>query len=236
MLRCVATFLLLHGAWHDARCWAPLARELEERGHAALAPDLPGEDHDATWDDYVGAALAVVGPDEPAPVVVGHSLCGRWLDLVAARRPVACLVYLCARLPDVDGQPSPYRPALDHVGRDGEGRSTWTPDTALWAMYGRLPGDTAEELAQRLRPQSFRFLDFPRPPFSLGSTPAVAIACEDDEFFALEWERFAARALLGHDVIELPGGHYPMAEQPAELATLLDALAAQAQAVGTPEA
>jgi pimeloyl-ACP methyl ester carboxylesterase len=34
--------VLVHGAWHGAWCWAALQAELENRGIASLAVDLPG--------------------------------------------------------------------------------------------------------------------------------------------------------------------------------------------------
>ena len=42
--RGVARFVLLHGAWLGGWYWAPLARELEARGHEMWAPDLPCEE------------------------------------------------------------------------------------------------------------------------------------------------------------------------------------------------
>ena len=43
--------------------------------------------------------------------------------------------------------------------------------------------------------------------------------------FRREWERFIAREVLHVEPIEIPGGHFPMLEDPAALATLLDRLA-----------
>ena len=36
----VATFALIHGAWHDGSCWEPLVGCLRERGHPATAGEL----------------------------------------------------------------------------------------------------------------------------------------------------------------------------------------------------
>ena len=48
----------------------------------------------------------------------------------------------------------------------------------------------------------------------------------EDEFFTPEWERFVAREMLGVEPIEIPGGHFPMAEDPDRLAGVLDRLSA----------
>ena len=55
--------------------------------------------------------------------------------------------------------------------------------------------------------------------------PSVLIYAAEDEFFQPDWERFMARELLGVEPIEIPGGHFPMAEDPDGLAELLDRLA-----------
>jgi hypothetical protein len=47
----MATFVLLHGKWHDPSCWDPLAAELERTGHHSVAPDLPHHDPDAGHED-----------------------------------------------------------------------------------------------------------------------------------------------------------------------------------------
>jgi pimeloyl-ACP methyl ester carboxylesterase len=55
--------------------------------------------------------------------------------------------------------------------------------------------------------------------------PTVLIYAAEDELFEPDWERFMARELLGVEPIELPGGHFPMAEDPDALAELLDGVA-----------
>ena len=37
----MATFGLIHGAWHDASCWHPLQERLEAMGRSVVAPELP---------------------------------------------------------------------------------------------------------------------------------------------------------------------------------------------------
>jgi hypothetical protein len=36
-----SVFVLLHGAWHNPRCWERLVRELETAGYESVAPALP---------------------------------------------------------------------------------------------------------------------------------------------------------------------------------------------------
>ena len=65
----MASFSLVHGAWHGGWCWDPVRAELEARGHDVHTPDLPCEDGTAGVDEYAAAV-------PPADVVVGHSLGG----------------------------------------------------------------------------------------------------------------------------------------------------------------
>jgi pimeloyl-ACP methyl ester carboxylesterase len=53
----------------------------------------------------------------------------------------------------------------------------------------------------------------------------VLVYAADDEFFEPSWERFMAREVFGIEPIEIPGGHFPMAEDPVALAALLDRVA-----------
>src|SRR5437764_15314513 len=98
----MSTFALVHGAWHGAWCWDRLVPEIAARGHRAIAVDLPCEDPLAGGAAYAGAvvqALEGVGGDV---VLVGHSLGGLTIPLVAARQPVHGMVFLCALLPRPD--------------------------------------------------------------------------------------------------------------------------------------
>ena len=38
----MATFVLVHGAWHGGWCWAPLERALRGCGHDVTSPTLTG--------------------------------------------------------------------------------------------------------------------------------------------------------------------------------------------------
>ena len=78
-------------------------------------------------------------------------------------------------------------------------------------------------LAGRLRPMAMPQGDYP-----LDGPPAnqtVLIYAAEDEFFRPDFERFMAREVFGIEPIEIPGGHFPMAEDPEALAELLDRVA-----------
>jgi pimeloyl-ACP methyl ester carboxylesterase len=222
----MATFCLLHGNWHDGSCWDRLVAALEERGHEAVAPDLPVEDAKTTWDDRVRPALLGLEGAGGAVVVVGHSAASGYAAIVAERAPTQLLVYLCPRLAEFDHpqeEPRAFRDTLTIPPRRDDGAIAWEPEDAMREMYPRLDPETARALAARLRPTAPPAGEFPleRPV----DVPTALVYAADDEFFEPDYERFIAHELLGIEPIEIPGGHFPMAEDPERLADVLDRLA-----------
>ena len=222
----MATFCLIHGNWHDGSCWEPLIERLQSQGHEAVAPDLPFDDPTATYAERARPAVdALAGAAGPI-VIVGHSVGSAEATLVAAEREPALLVYLCPRFGSFappPGAPPVFREAFPFPAKDADGRLVWEPSAAIAAMYPRLPSDTARRLAERLRPGASPVGDYP-----LARHPDVATAliyASDDEFFTPDWERFVAHEMLGIEPIEIPGGHFPMIEDPDALAELLGQLA-----------
>jgi predicted alpha/beta hydrolase family esterase len=86
----MARFVLVHGAWHGAWCFSALIRELELRGHAAAAVDLPCDVPGLTQHDYA----RLIGP-QPDAILVGHSLAAQTIPHVEAH----LRVYLGGLLP-----------------------------------------------------------------------------------------------------------------------------------------
>jgi hypothetical protein len=67
----VATFCLLHGDWHDGACWASLVAALRERGHEAVAPDMPYGDPGTGFEERTQPALDALEGASGQIVVVG---------------------------------------------------------------------------------------------------------------------------------------------------------------------
>jgi pimeloyl-ACP methyl ester carboxylesterase len=206
----VALFCLLHGAWHDPWCWEPLIGVLQERGHDAVAPDLPFDDPQTTYAERVQPALdAIEGTRDPV-VVVGHSLGAHYAPFVADAMPDSRLVLLCPALPAL-------RAGFPFPPRGADGTTAWDPRAAIEVMYARVPAARAAALASRLRPMA-PAADQPR----LGrDLPATLIYTTDDEFFAPEDQREVAGARPRTEAIEIAGGHFPMVEDEEALADAL---------------
>jgi pimeloyl-ACP methyl ester carboxylesterase len=213
----MTTFALVHGAWHGAWCWEQLTPLLQLAGHDVVTMDLPSEDGTATFDTYADVVCAALAGCEDV-VLVGHSLGGNTVALVAWRRPVRHLVYLCAIVPDIGrsvfDQLSDELEMLNPMYEQGlsvpddQLRQVWVdPDIAQTMFHGDCDESTANAALDRLRPQSA----FPAlQPFSLAEFPCVPttyVVCSEDQILRPDWSRRTARERLGAELIELPGDH-----------------------------
>jgi len=210
-------------------------------GHTVVAPDLPSEDPDAGVAEYatvIEKALSDVatgGPDDGGDVIlVGHSLGGLTIPVVAEHRPVAGLIFLCAFLPNpgtpMQVDPDTFSPAWAELTAQQEtyddGSTSWPLEPAIQAFFHDFPYDLAAASARQLRPQSWTPANRDNPLEALPTAPAAYVLCSDDRVVNPAWSRRVARTRLGVDPIELPGGHAPMLLDPDLVADLLDQMAA----------
>lgn len=205
----MATFALIHGGGGTAWDWHLVAPALEERGHHAIAVDLPCEDESAGWREYVDAVVDAVG-DRNELVVVGHSLGGFTAPLVGTRIPVELLVLVAGMIP-----------------APGEVLANWWSNVAYETtgyedlFYHDVPDELEAEAKRRERDETSRALDEPWPLDAWPDTPTRYLLCRDDRLFAPAWARRHARARLGVDADEIDGGHYITLSRPSELAERL---------------
>lgn len=231
----MVTFGLVHGAWHGAWCWDLLAAELKALGHAAVAVDLPCEDWDAGLEDNVAVVCEALDGAGPDTVLVGHSMGGITIPIVAERRPLARLVFLCAFITEPGrsmdetvraAPPPPNRGEWKSRGQvvHDDGAVSWEPEGAIDAFYHDCPDDLGRWAAARLRRQVWTTSREPNPLTRWPDVPASYILCTGDRPLAAEWARRMARDRLGVEAIELPGGHSPMLSRPRHLAEVLSGL------------
>src|SRR4051794_30129887 len=126
-------------------------------------PDLPCDDPDAGLHAYADVVSAAIG-DAGDVVLVGHSLAGLTVPLVAAARPVRRVVLLAALLPlpgrslrdQLRDEPGILVPPLGEGLRgDDRRRSVWVDaEVAARTMYSALPAPAAAAAFARLRPQA----------------------------------------------------------------------------------
>lgn len=220
-------FALVHGGSHGAWCWEKLIPHLEAdpRVEAVIAIDLSGHGAradvkplgDITHDDYVDD---VVGDIERADlrdvVLVGHSLAGITIPLVAARIPdrIRRVVHLTTSIP-------PEGKSINDLMKHP--LSPLSREVPLERMFGSdLEPDTLQWLMSNLGPEPPLPLDAKMPPWPQPARiPSVYVVCERDEALPPEYQREQISNGDIDDVVTFDSGHSGFASRPAELAELL---------------
>ena len=228
----MTTFALVHGGWHGAECWNALSPFLRDGGHNVIAMDLPCEDPTANFSDYADVVCDSLRGCDDDLVLVGHSMGGQTIPLVAARRPVQHLVYLCALVPNVGlslaeqlaEEPTMLREGWDSAlsEPDLEGRTSWVDgERTKELLYADCDDATVVTAIAGLRPQASYPLGFTFPLREFPPVPATSVICREDRMLGNDWARTVAGDRLGAKLVELPGSHSPFLSRPAELAEIL---------------
>lgn len=196
--------------------------------------DLPCDDPSAGCSRYAeGVEDALDGHDEPV-VLVGHSLGGLTIPLVAAARPIARMVFLAAFIPrpglafrdqfaTEDGMFPPSDESTWPISDEKTGLMTWPPEKVIPALFPDVPADLAHDAAEQLRRQSPAPHGEVCPLTSWPDVPSSYVLCLEDTQVGADWARRAARERLHTTAFELPGGRMPMYSRPAALADALEA-------------
>jgi pimeloyl-ACP methyl ester carboxylesterase len=247
----MATFVLVHGAWHGGWEWRKLERPLRAAGHGVFSPTLTGLGERAHL-AHSGIGLVthvqdIVSfleyEDLTGVTLVGHSYGGNVISGVAERVPERLhhLVYLDGFVPR-DGEslvdllpPEVQREFEDRVQTEGEGwlipsRFPEPWETALRDHYGVTDEADLRWMVPRMRPHPFKTMTDPirlgNP--AAGALPRTYIRCTQYPNAALS--RFAEAARTpgsGWNSLELAAGHDAMVSVPDELADLLLGIARQ---------
>jgi pimeloyl-ACP methyl ester carboxylesterase len=209
----MARFVLIYGGGGSAWDWHLVVPALRERGHEALAVDLPGAEPSAGWPAYADAVADAIGERQPV-IVVGHSLGGFTAPLVCARASVELLVLVAAMIPSPGER-------LDEWWTNARYEDSGCDDV----FYHDVPPGLAAEARRRERDGDADALREPWPLNAWPRTPTRYLLCRDDRMFTAAWARRHARERLGIDADEIDGGHYVTLSRPGELAARLDAYA-----------
>jgi pimeloyl-ACP methyl ester carboxylesterase len=232
----MATFVLVHGAFHGGWCWRRVERCLRAAGHEVFAPTLTGlgeRHHLATpaidLFTHVQDVLNVIEWEDLEEVVlVGHSYAGMVITGVADRAAerLGSLVYLDALVPRdaqsaLDLQPAKRREAIVEEVAAGSGWQ-WTPRTA--AFYGVTNLDDQAWVDGKCTPHPFQTL-FRR--LRINGEPGGQVArklyilCTDPPLPHMRQFYDMARVTDGWQTTELAAGHDAMVTVPEQLSQLL---------------
>lgn len=224
----MTTIALVHGAFHGGWCWESVMPELVRAGHCAVAPDLPIDDPDAGALAYARVVVDAIGDAEDV-VVVGHSLGGLVVPVVAALRPVRRMVFVAGLVP------RPGVPFVEEMATHGDalqGGASAAPnprsvtprrpfDVARERYYGDVAVDVARRAWERERPQAQLPMAEACPLAAWPDAPSSSIVMTDDHAVAVAYSREVAADVLATTPIELPGSHSPFLSRPAELAQVI---------------
>jgi pimeloyl-ACP methyl ester carboxylesterase len=200
-------------------------RALRERGHVAVAPDLPTDRDDATWDDCVDVLAAAVGGAADV-VVVGHSSGGFVVPLAAERLRAPLQVYLAGMVPrpgesagewfrSVGWSEAVAALAAQDGGLTGNADPTVT-------CYHDVPAPLAGQATARQRATSERLGETPWPAPALPDIAARYVVTTRDRFLPPPVQRRVAAERLGIlEPDEVDAGHCANLSRPDELAHLL---------------
>ncbi|MCE5288991.1 MAG: alpha/beta hydrolase [Nocardiaceae bacterium] len=206
----MTTFALIHGSGDGGWAWHLVQQALQERGYATVAPDLPTDRDDATWDDCVEAVATEVGSASDV-VVVGHSAGGLFVPLVATRLNARLQVFVAGLVPQPGETADEW---FDHVG--------WTPTGSADPFYHDVPGELSTQAMARERPTSATLGETPWPRSAMPTIPARFIVTTQDRFIAPTVQRQVAATRLGlTDPDEIESGHCANLSRPVELAGIL---------------
>lgn len=234
----MADYLLIHGAWHGAWCWAAAQRALEAAGHRVRAIDLPTQGTDQTppagvglqhWIDRTVESLRDLGRPQ---ILVGHSMGGMVITGAADAVPelVSRAVYVCAFLPE-DGESLmalASRPecvddtALVQLPTPDGLCVTVTPESARAGFYGHCPETAIADALPRLRPLPVKtVLDTVSLRHRAPPVPRSYIACTEDRAMPIALQRFLIARSPGIDVTVLESDHSPFVSHTDELVAAL---------------
>jgi len=238
-------FVMVHGAFSGAWVWEPLTEALEAAGHTVEAPDLPGSGEDrtpvaeVTLDAYADRICAVLRESPEPAVLVPNSMGGVVATQAAARCPerVAAIVYVCAFVPQ-DGESLIALTQLPE-GADDEIQANMVvegdPPVARMpeeAARGAIFGCCSDEVVAWALPQrqAQPVLPFTEAVdlggFDFAGIPRSYVLCKRDRSIPPALQRRMHETAGCTPVIELDTDHAPHLSRTAELAEILQRLAA----------
>jgi pimeloyl-ACP methyl ester carboxylesterase len=218
-----STFVLIPGAGGVAWYWHRVVERLRERGHEAIAVDLPGDDESAGLPEYADLVVEAVG-ERGDVILAAQSLGGFTAPLAAARAPVRAIVLVNAMIPlpgetadawwDASGSQEARKAAAAAGGYSAD------VDLEVYFLHD-VPPEVVAAGAQLQRNEAEAAFESVCDFESWPQVPIRAVAGADDRFFPAGFQQELARERLGVEADVLPGGHLIALSQPAALADYL---------------
>ena len=234
----MATYVLIHGAWHGGWCWDKVVHLLKGKGHKVEAPDLPGHGKDPTpiqnvsLQAYVDRVCKVLDAQSEPVVLVGHSMGGIVISQAAEYRPerIKTLIYLTAFLlqngefllqiaqGDTEGLVLP-----NLIMAEDQSHATVKEEALKEAFYGDCSDEDVARAKSLLVPQAAAPFATPISitEKNFGRIPRIYIECLRDKAISPSIQKKMYTALPCRRVITMDTSHSPFFSAPETLATHL---------------
>jgi len=228
----MATFVLVHGAWHGGWCWVRVARLLRDAAHEVYTPTLTGLGERAhlarpeiDLETHIQDVVNVLEAEELRQVtLVGHSYAGMVITGVAARAAarLSHLVYVDAFVPEAGKAMLDYSSRAQVIRESTrEGGEGWRVPPLPPVAFGVTSQRDTEWLTRRLTPQPLQTLEQTLPATGGERLKRSYVYCAKPAIGS--FDQFAER--LRDDrkwsFHELKTGHDAMVTAPGDLARLL---------------
>jgi pimeloyl-ACP methyl ester carboxylesterase len=234
----MATFVLVHGAWHGGWCWQKVIPFLEAAGHEVYAPTLTGLAEraselspDVGLDTHIQDIVGLLEEKNLHGVIlVGHSYGGMVITGVVDQVPerIAHLVYLDTFVPRDGESMVDVSPLVIWILRkQAQPRGGWK--IASRGDYGVTTEPDRSWVLSKVTPQPLKTFVQPlhlKNPNIVSTKPRTHIVCTSGGIFQSIMQHILGRRALppkgaGWRLRQLPTGHDAMITSPRELARLL---------------
>lgn len=235
------TIVLVHGAFADAASWAPVTRELLDRGYDVRVPPV----YNRSLGEDAASIKAFVETIDGDVVLAGHSYGGAVITVAGEASNVVALVYVSGYVLEVGeslgqlqgGFPdselaanlvyTPYPvPGSDEPGTDVSVAIDAFPEVfAAGVDLART-----QVLAVSQRPLSAAAFSEPATFAAWKTKPAWGIVSSEDHTINPEVERFGYTRAGLRGIVELPAPHLAMQSHPTEVADLIETAVSEVSA------
>ena len=233
-------YVLVHGAWGGAWEFETVSELLSSDGSKVFAIDLPGHGNnkrpleEVTMDAYVSKVIGTISKLEQPVILVGHSLAGTIISLVAEDIPekIEKLIYVAAILPKSGDTPL----GLMQSDKDGQllANLIFSDDQS----YATISGDTVRnillhdvedsELVESLIPH-FLMKQSTQPFMAeaklsnekFGSVAKYYIRASLDKVLSPSLQESMLTNWDVEKVFTLDSGHFPLTSIPAKLVDII---------------
>jgi pimeloyl-ACP methyl ester carboxylesterase len=235
----MATYVLVHGAWHTGELFEAVAEPIRAKGHTVHCPTVagnnPGDERTTGLDTAIASIVTFIENNDLNDIVLlGHSYGGMLITGVADRIPerIRRLVYWNAFVPNSgeclnDMVPPQYVGLFDSISSQSSDNSVAMP-FPIWreAFMNDASQEEAQAAYEKLNPHPYAtFTDA----IELKTNPADMqigksyINCTEDNALpqSLGWHPRLSEKLGLFRLIQIPGSHELCFTNPAALAAAI---------------